>query len=446
MKQPATERLPPPREAGTGARWAVGSGLIGAMGAGLVLGGLGVLAGRPDVTLLGAGPLLASLWAVWNRPRGLIWAEVEHVGDGPPGLLEGRVRVAAPPATSGVRIRLGRPGHGATEALVDLPLNRQLTVRARSVRTGPQPLFRVETQGIGGTGLLVGPVSRVDPQRVLVLPTPRPMPALPVPLRLHGLTGQHESRRPGDGGGLRDVHPFAPGDTARRVDWRVTARRSPFLAELYVRRTMALGEAAVVLVVDSRDDVGPDPATWSGLQPIRPDDATSLDLARQAAATVAQGYLTVGDRVGVEDLGVRRRVLRPGTGRRQLNRVLHQLALLRPEGEPPERVRPPRLSSGSVIYLFSTFLDPEAAEMAKTWRRTGLRVIAVDVLPRMRTQDLDPHHWLALRIVRVARADRLDDLAAVGVEVLQWADDEATTAQLQLAARMSHRRPGGVAR
>ena len=431
----------------TAARWSVHDALPWTVGAGLVLCGLGVLAGRPDVTLLGVGPLLTALWAGWTRPRGQVWTDVERLHGGPPGVLEARVRIGAPPATSAVRVRIGRPGHGATEALVDVPLDRQLTIRARSVRTGSQPLFRVESQGIGGTGMLLGPVGTVAPARVLVLPTPRPMPALPLPLRLHGLTGQHDSRRPGDGGGLRDVHPFVPGDTPRRVDWKVTARRSPRLEELYVRRTMALGEAAVVLVVDSRDDVGPDPATWSGMRPIRPDDATSLDLARQAAATVAQGYLAVGDRVGVEDLGVHRWVLRPGTGRRQLNRVLHQLALLRSEGEPAERVRPPRLSSGSVIYLFSTFLDPEAVGMARMWRRTGLQVIAVDVLPRIRTRALDPQHWLALRLVRVAREDRLDDLAAVGVEVLRWADEEATTAQLQRAARLSHRRPGtGVAR
>jgi len=441
------QRLPPePLESRPGEQWAAGGLLAATAGAGLVLCVLGALSGRPDVLLLGVGPLMGALWAVWSRPRGAVWIDVDR-GDGSAGVLEAGVRVSAPPATTAVRIRIGRPGHGPTEALLDVPLQRELLVWARSVRTGAQPLVRVEAQGIGGAGMLTGPVSTVEPETVLVLPTPTVMPALPLPLRLHGLTGQHDSRRPGDGGGLRDVHPFASGDTPRRVDWKVTARRSPGLEQLYVRRTMALGEAAVVLVVDSRDDVGPDPATWSGLKAIRPDDATSLDLARQAAATVAQGYLTVGDRVGVQDLGVRRRVLRPGTGRRQLNRVLHQLALLRPEGDPPERVRPPRVSSGSVIYLFSTFLDPEAAEMARTWRRTGLRVIAVDVLPRIRTKGLDPQHWLALRIVRVARQDRLDDLAAVGVEVLQWADGEATTVQLQRAARMSHRRPGtGVAR
>jgi hypothetical protein len=226
------------------------------------------------------------------------------------------------------------------------------------------------------------------------------------------------------------------------VDWKVTARRSPTLDQLYVRRTFALGEAAVVLVVDSRDDVGPDPATWSGIHPIRPDDATSLDLARQAAMTVAEGYLAVGDRVAVEDLGVRRRTLRTGTGRHQLDRLVQQLGLLRPEGDPPTRLRPPRMPAGSLVYLFSTFLDPEAADMARAWRRTGLTVIAVDVLPTVRTRGLDPRHWMAMRLIRVERQDRLAELAGAGVEVLRWADAVDSTARLQLAARRSHRRPG----
>src|SRR5674476_1666873 len=96
------------------------------------------------------------------------------------------------------------------------------------------------------------------------------------------------------------LHVVGSGPTSSRESTTSTTAASPNLDQLYVRRTMALGEAAVVLVVDSRDDVGPDPTTWSGIRSIRPDDATSLDLARQAAMTVAEGYLAVGDRVAVE--------------------------------------------------------------------------------------------------------------------------------------------------
>ena len=48
---------------------------------------------------------------------------------------------------------------------------------------------------------------------------------LPLPRRLQGLTGSHESARAGDGGDFRDVHPFTAGDRLRRIDWKATARR-----------------------------------------------------------------------------------------------------------------------------------------------------------------------------------------------------------------------------
>lgn len=427
---------------GTGPPWAPSGALVWTVALALLLLGLGALLGRPDVALLGVAPAISAAWTVWVRPHGEVWVDPGDVADPGGGELRHAYALAVPPGCTAVRLRASRPEHGAVEALVAVPDRRDLELAARSVRTGPQPLFRVELQGLGGAGLLVGPVADLPADLVTVLPVGRAMPALPLPLRLRGLTGQHDSQRPGQGGGLRDVHPFLPGDSTRQVDWKVTARRSPRLEQLYVRRTLALGEALVALVVDSRDDVGPDPLTWGGLQSIRPDDATSLDIARQAAVTVAEGYLTVGDRVAVEDLGVRRRTLRPGTGRRHLDRVVQQLAMVAPEGDPPRRVRPPRLPTGSLVYVFSTFLDPEAADMARAWRRSGLGVMAVDVLPRVRTGRLDSRHWLAYRLVTLERRDRLAELTAAGVEVVHWADVEGTTERLQLAARRSHRRPG----
>jgi uncharacterized protein (DUF58 family) len=436
---------PPPDEARPpGAAWTPDAALVWTASAAVLLLALGALLGRADVAVLGLAPALAAAHALWVRPRGEVWVDtVEAAGPGAgEERLRARVRLAVPAGCTAVRLRASRVDHGATEVLLAVPGAREVEISAASVRTGPQRLFRLEHQGLGLAGMLVGPVGQEDAELVAVLPTGRGMPALPLPARLRGLTGQHDSRRPGQGGGLRDVHPFRPGDSVRQVDWKVTARRSPDLADLYVRRTTALGEAGVVLVLDSRDEVGPDPVTWGGIQPIRPDDATSLDIARQAAVSVAEGYLATGDRVAVEDLGVRRRTLRQGTGRRHLDRVVQQLAMVAPEGDPPRRVRPPRLASASLVYVFSTFLDPEAADMARAWRRQGQTVIAVDVLPRVRTGRLDARHWLAYRLVTMERRDRLAELAAAGVEVVHWADVTATTATLQDLARRAHRRPG----
>jgi uncharacterized protein (DUF58 family) len=428
-----------------GLPWAVGQRLVWALTGGIVLVLVGALLGRPDVVLLGIAPVLSAVWALSMRPRGEVWVDVS-TADLEVGNLSARLDLAAPPGTDVVRLRVGRPGHGHVEALVHVPMTRTLHVWAASVRTGPQELVRVELQALGAGGQLTAPAGVADPPQVTVLPRPSAMPALPLPTRLRGLTGQHGSRRPGEGGDLRDVHPFQTGDSLRRVDWRVTARRSPQAEQLYVRRTFALAEAHVTLVVDSRDDVGPDPSTWSGTKPVRPGDATSLDLARHAAATVAQGYLGAGDRVGVEDLGVRRRTLRPGGGRRQLDRIVHQLAVLQPQGDPAPRVRPPQLPSGTLVFLFSTFLDDEPAVLAQAWRHTGHRVVVVDVLPPVRRAGLSGRENLALRIVTMERDDRLVDVLAAGAEVLRWADDDAAS-RLQVMARQSHRRPGaGVGR
>jgi hypothetical protein len=148
--------------------------------------------------------------------------------------------------------------------------------------------------------------------------------------------------------------------------------------------------------------------------------------------SVAEGHLLLGDRVGLEDLGVRRRTLRVGTGRRQLDRLAHQLALLRPEGRPAARVRPPQLAPGSLVYLLSTFLDDEPVELARTWNATGHRVVAVDVLPRLRVA-ADPRLQLALRMVQIDRVDRLAEVDAAGVDLVRWADADAVVTLHRIA-------------
>lgn len=410
--------------------------------AGLLLLLVGALGGRPDVALLAAAPLVGAAWDLARRPTGPVRAGVRPAdGTQRGGELRAVLRVEGPPGVDAALLRVRRPGSRTVEVLVRVTGTRDIPVAVRTVRTGPQDLVHADVQALGaGLATIAGP-ERTEPHRVMVLPATRPLGALPLPWRLRGLTGAHESRRPGDGGGLRDVHPFAAGDRLRRIDWRVTARRAPDLSELYVRRSYALADAVVVLVVDSRDDVGPDPATWGGLHPVRPEDATSLDLAREAAASVAQQLVAVGDRVGLDDLGARRRPVAPGGGRRQLARIVHSLALTRPEGEVQTRVRPPQLPSGALVVVFSTFLDDDAAQAAASWRRSGHRVVAVDVLPRVRETTLTDQERLALRLVRIERADRLAALTASGVELVAWATGDPWVDLGQLA-RQSHRRPG----
>ena len=406
---------------------------------GLALVVLGAFAGRPDVAVLGAAPVVAGVWDWRRRPSIMPTVRLDSPSDQPaPGTLAVDAVLVSP--SDAVLLGVRRGHRDIAEALVLVDGSRTVPILVHTVRTGPQEVAMVDVQGVGPGAASVSEPSVPSSRAALVLPAPRPLTDLPLPPRLRGLTGSHESRRPGEGGGLRDVHPFAAGDRLRRIDWRVTARRSPDLRELYVRREHALAEAVVVLVVDSRDEVGPDPMTWRGSIPPRPQDPTSLDLARQAAASVAEGFLGLGDRVGLDDLGAVRRPLPPGGGRRQLSRIRHALALTRPEGEPMRRLRPPQIPSGALVLLFSTFLDDEAAVVASIWRRAGHRVLAVDVLPTLREVHLADRERLALRIIRLAREDRLATLADQDVELVTWRD--APSVALAGLARRTQRRAG----
>ncbi|WP_278237405.1 DUF58 domain-containing protein [Isoptericola sp. AK164] len=406
---------------------------------GVVVLVVGLLAGRADVGVLGLPLLLTGVWT--GRPGALGGASPQaptraslSSEDGPtaPGELSGTLTLDPPPGAELVVLRAAAPGHEPSDLVVAAD-HRELAVRSATVRTGPQPTFVVDLRGYGAAGTTAeDPVRAVGPTR-LVLPTAVPLGRVPLPPRMRGLTGPHTSRRLGDGEELRDVHLFTPGDRLRRIDWRTTARRSPELDELYVRRTYATAEATTMLVVDSRDDVGPDLRTWRGQGEQRVDESTSLDLARHAAASVAHAVVDAGDRVGLQDLGRRRRPLPPAAGRRHLRRILHGLAMSSPWGSPTRRLRPPQLPADAVVFVFSTVLDDEPVDLARTWREQGHRVVVVDTLPAVRPV-VEPHMRIAWRVTSMERADRLRRLEAEGTPVVPWRASERAGAAARLEA------------
>jgi uncharacterized protein (DUF58 family) len=434
--------------------WRLAPAVTGWLVAGTVLVLLGVLTRRPDVTALGAPFLLGVGWSLTRRPA--TTATVRVTGADQPAGGSGvtaTLHVTPGPGSGLLTVRVSAPGHRPTEALL-VPQHRAVEVQMVSVRTGRRELFGVDHREATADALHSTPASAHPALAVTVLPAVRPLDELPLPPRLQGLTGPHGSRRIGDGGDLRDVGPFVPGDRLRRIDWRVTARLNAGAAptseqtrssitRLYTRRTFATADATVMLVVDSRDDIGPRLVTWGDASALRENEATSLDIARTAAASLARRYLVSGDRVGLEDLGRLRRPVPPAGGRQQLLRLVQRLALAEPEGEPVSRQRLPRLPSGCLIIVLSTFLDTDAARMASIWRRGGHRVIAVDTLPRVVLLGANRRLQTAYRVVALERADRMHALRRTGVEVIDWTldrrDSDPALELTRLARQREHR-------
>ena len=435
----------PLSEAAAAARvrsWRIAPAAIGWLGGGVVLLVLGVVARRPDVVAIGAPLLIGLAWGTSRRPARV--PAVRLIGDDQPtgstGTVSAELEIAPAERPTALALRVRAPGHRPGDVLV-VAERRLLEVSMRTVRTGRRELFGLAHRAVGADALISTGVATDHPLTMTILPNARSLEELPLPFRLQGLTGPHGSRRAGSGGDLHDVALFAPGDRLRRIDWRVTARLNTAPAvfgaaaradrsgradrtinRLYVRRTFATADATVMLVIDSRDQIGPRVATWGDAARLREDESTSLDIARHAAISLARQYVSAGDRVGLEDLGKLRRPAPPAGGRRQLQLLTQQLALAEPEGEPTPRKRIPRLPSGALILVFSTFLDDDAAAMARTWRRAGHRVLAIDTLPRLLISGIPERLYIAYRIVAMERTDRIRQLASVGVETLAWMD------------------------
>lgn len=415
-------------------RWrtSVASGAWGVAGVIVIL--LGVLTQRTDVAMLGVPLVITLVWNWLRRPPDSDTGEAVLRGAdqmSEPGEVSADLDLNPARGAANMHLRIAAPGHRSRQVAVDVRSPRTLRLAMNTVRTGRHRVFGTDLLEAGPDYTVRQPPLDLEPISIMVLPAAKPLKETPLPFRLQGLTGAHNSRRAGDGGDLHDVNLFAPGDRLRRIDWRVTARRAGTggpgqhrqLTDLYVRRTFATADATVMLVLDSRDEVGPDISNWSGAQEIRQDQATSLDIAREAAASLARRYLDGGDRVGLEDLGKMKRPVPPAGGRQQLRRLTHHLALAQPEGEPKPRKRAPRLPSGALIIVFSTFLDDDVMQLTRLWRHAGHRVMAVDVLPELEPAPLPPRLHTAFRIIRMERGDRLRELATAGVEVIHWEGD-----------------------
>lgn len=420
-------RMPGPRERPEveegGSQWSLSPAVTAAAVVAAVCLVAAFVMSRLELVLV-AAPLMLTAVIGWSSRPQTAAARASAVIRGDEE--DGRVRVdavaEAEGRVDGVHLRIRRSDREPEDALVTPASARRLRFRVAVSHSGPQRILSIAVRGIGTDAAWVGDPGTAAVAERVVRPKPQRVRSLPLPARLLGLTGAHVSTRPGDGGEFRDIDLFRPGDRLRRIDWKTTARLAQRPGELYVRRTTATSDAAIQLVVDARDDIPGAVAGWAAPYP-RPG-ATSLDLAREAAVSLADAYAGASDRIGFDDLSDARRALPPRAGGRHLSRVLRTVELTTAHGAATERARAPRLAQGAVVFVMSTFLDDQASRLALTWRAAGHRVIAVDVLPPRSVDELPARERLALRVVDLERGLRLDRLRAAGAELLVWSSPD----------------------
>lgn len=420
-------------------RWSVTPSVAWGAAAAVVLAGLALVTSHPAFALLALPLFLTIAIGVDHRPRRgeSVAASTRLTPDGDGSGVGYEISFELPESVDGVAVMLTAADDRVHRFAVDRSSASRLRGRIPITHSGPQEIAQVHYSLLGARGMaLTSPDPGPSSSRLIPAPRLR-MASLPMPHRVVGITGAHGSTTPGDGGEFRDVALFTPGDRLRRIDWKVTARRAQVPGELYVRRSFSTADAIVMLVVDDRDEVGADITRWAGAKG-SVSTSTSLDLAREAASSLAAAYLAAGDRVGLRDLAGTARSVEPGGGTRHLERLQSTIATAVPTGEPVRSVRTPLVPASSIVVVLSTFLDEQAATMAITWASTGHRVIAVDVLPDPIIEQATREEQTAFRLLMVERTDRLDGMTASGVERVQWQPAEGgpvPAVQLRMLSR-----------
>lgn len=426
--------------------WRRTDALVRAVICGLGLMVVGMVAHRLELVLIGL-PLVVGLLltkAPTGTPSVVAEPREDTVDAGNDALVAVTVAPGDGAAFTALRMPLpGTPGVGPVHLLP--AAEGEVRTKVEWQAWGHAVYLRPDYLFASHDGLyMYGPVVGIAAQHT-VLPPIEPLAPGPLPPRAAGLVGAHRSARPGDGMELRDIRPFRSGDRLRRIDWRVSLRAAAATGgtlspgTLHVRERHAEADADLVLALDTRLDVATAVAEWNE-QPLGAEarPGGSLDTGVRAASTLAAAFLRHGDRVGLIDLGHPRSRVSIGSGRRQLQRIRHQLvhAARGVAGSGDAVLNPAQIPAGATLVVLSPFLDDKLVELVTRVIRRDRLVVAVDLLPTDMAPDrTTPWGQAVVSILRAEHQLRLDALAEHGVVVVRWDSGARLGALLRSARR-----------
>lgn len=390
----------------------------------LVALGIGLLARRPDVVLVGVPFLGAASYGWARRPAG---RPVARLAIDASTLFEGqattaRLHVEAADGDAGAMVTTvlatpewltTAPTGGGRTAPTATSATTEMAIPVRAIRWGRHELSAPHAVCTSVLGAFRTPSLSTLPLRVTCLPLADQFNAVDAVPRPAGLVGLHRSRRQGGGTELAEVRPFVAGDRLRRINWRVTSRTG----DLHVNATWTDRDSEVVLLLDTEYDLG----ASAGID----GTASSLDTAMRAAASLAEHYLHTGDRVRVIDLGRRIADVPSAGGRAHLRRILDVLvaacvgtvraASLHVDNRLLGRVEP-----GSLVIALTPLLGAAGVGHVANLVQRGHSVIVVDTMPDDAFAAETPWRALAIRCRLLERQVEIDRLGELGVPTVRW--------------------------
>ncbi|MFB6754557.1 DUF58 domain-containing protein [Streptomyces sp. NPDC056353] len=351
-----------------------------------------LLTGRGWLLALAAAPLVLLALALPRTPARRVETSVTVE---PGRCFEGdTVTVRVEVAHDGDAVRLD-PGVtlGPGLRLDEVAVGRSsVTLRHTALAWGRWSLGPVDLD-VYDSGGTVRRTVRVEVPEVSVFPHAAQARFTPIPVRLPQRLGEHASPQPGEGVEVVGVGPWVPGERQRRIHWPSTTRRDA----VQLHRFAAERAADTVMLLDAFGDVV-DPVT--GL--------SSLDETVRAAAGLTRAYLRTHDRVGVVSTGGTTRWLTPGTGDAAFYRIVESVLDVRKDrtfgGDGLERVPPPALPEGALVYVFTPLSDARILSVLRDVQARGRRPVVVEIPSGdPRVEPGDEAGELGLRLWRAER-------------------------------------------
>jgi uncharacterized protein (DUF58 family) len=209
--------------------------------------------------------------------------------------------------------------------------------------------------------------------------------------------------------GLRE---YQPGDPPRWINWRASARYND---ELFANEFQQERVADVDIVLDGRERTN------------RFRDGRSLfEHSVLAAASLADAFLSQGNRVGLLHYGRYLAWTLPGYGKVQRERILQALARAQPGDSPVfeglEHIPARFFPAHSQVVLVSP-LDADDYGVLVQLRAHGYQVMVISPDPvSFELSYLKDNSYVELagRVVRMERNLLLNKLRGAGVQVLDW--------------------------
>lgn len=236
------------------------------------------------------------------------------------------------------------------------------------------------------------------------------------PRQTHGFAGPIPSRKPGSGTDFYGVREYQLGDALRKVNWRLSARHE---RSLFTNEFEQEGIADVGLILDAREQIA-----------IHTTKGNLFEYSVQAAASLADAFLTDGHRVALLIYGFGLDRVFPGYGMVQRERILRALAQAQTGVnyvlESLERLPTRFFPAKSQLVIISPLVPDDFGPLVRLGA-SGYEIMVVSPNPIDFEAVSSPQApWLehAVRIANVERSLLLNKLNRAGVRVVDWHVDQ----------------------